>query len=56
MKRKVEVSALARGQERRKNFAPGFPQEILAAETIRYLPEARSEFGMLQFMENEGMR
>jgi hypothetical protein len=48
MKRKVEALGLARGQERRKNFDPGFPQDLLAAETRRYLPEARSEVGMLQ--------
>jgi hypothetical protein len=51
MKRKVEALGLASGQERRKNFAPGFPQDLLAAETMRYLPEARSEFRMLSSLQ-----
>jgi hypothetical protein len=53
MKRNVEASGLASGQERRRNLAPGFPHLLFAAETIRYLPEASSEVGMLQFMESD---
>jgi hypothetical protein len=48
MKREVELSGRPSGQERRRNLAPGFPHVVFAAETMRYLPEARSDAGILQ--------